>query len=280
MFGYVRINKMELKMKEYYKYRGYYCGLCKYLKENFGEISRLSLNYDITFLIILLSSIYKSQNSITKERCIVKPTQKTLRIVNDITEYGANMNIILTHNKLKDNIEDDKRIKDHILFYIHSNVYKKIDNIYKQKSEFIKNKLKELSELEKNNIMSIDKTSNIFGDIMKEVFSYKEDEYAHILGNIGFNIGKYIYILDAYEDLDEDLKKGRYNPFMNYIDNRENLKSKVENLILIILSFIEEDINKLELSENRGIVENIIYSGMYLRFINIMKGRDNDEKSI
>ena len=115
---------------------------------------------------------------------------------------------------------------------------------------------------------------------MRNVFCYKEDEYKHILGNIGFNIGKYIYILDGYEDLDEDLKKERYNPFMNYIDNREELKSKVENLILIILSFIEEDINKLELSENKGIVENIIYSGMYLRFINIMKGRDNDEKSI
>ncbi len=280
MFGYVRINKMELKMKEYYKYRGYYCGLCKYLKENFGEISRLSLNYDVTFLIILLSSIYKSEDSITKERCIVKPMSKNLRIVNEITEYGANMNIILTHNKLKDNIDDDKRIKDHVFYYIHGKVYKKTDSTYKQKSEYIQNKLKELHVLEKNNTMSIDKTSNIFGDIMREVFSYKEDEYTHILGNIGFNIGKYIYILDAYEDLDEDLKKGRYNPFINYKENKEELKNKVENLILIILSFIEEDINKLELSENRGIVENIIYSGMYLRFINIMKGRDNDEKSI
>lgn len=280
MFGYVRINKMELKVKEYYKYRGYYCGLCKYLKENFGEISRLSLNYDVTFLIILLSAIYKSENSITKERCIVKPTSKNLRIINEITEYGANINIILTHNKLKDNIDDDKRIKDHILYYIHNNVYNKTDNIYKQKSEFIQSKLKELYELEKKNTMCIDKTSNIFGDIMRDVFCYKEDEYKHILGNIGFNIGKYIYILDAYEDLDEDLKRERYNPFMNYIDNREELKSKVENLILIILSFIEEDINKLELNDNRDIVENIIYSGMYLRFINIMKGRDNNEKSI
>lgn len=280
MFGYVRINKMELKMKEYYKYRGYYCGLCKYLKQNFGEISRLSLNYDVTFLIILLSSIYKSENSITKERCIVKPASKNLRIVNEITEYGANMNIILTHNKLKDNVDDDKRIKDHLFYYIHSRVYNKTDSTYKQKSEYIQSKLKELYELEKNNTMCIDKTSNIFGDIMREVFRYKEDEYTHILGNIGFNIGKYIYILDAYDDLDEDLKKERYNPFMNYIDNREELKSKVENLILIILSFIEEDINKLELSENKGIVENIIYSGMYLRVINIMKGRDNDEKSI
>ncbi|CAH2211985.1 DUF5685 family protein [Tepidibacter aestuarii] len=280
MFGYVRINKMELKIKEYYKYRGYYCGLCKYLKENFGEISRLSLNYDVTFLITLLSSIYKSENSITKERCLVKPMNKNLRIVNDITEYGANMNIILTHNKLKDNIDDDKRIKDYLLFYMHKSVYKKINNTYRQKSEFIQNKLKELSELEKDNTMNIDKTSNIFGDIMREVFHYKDDEYTYILGNIGFNIGKYIYILDAYEDLDDDFKLGRYNPFMNYIDNKEELKNKVENIILLILSFIEEDIMKLELSDNKGIVENIIYSGMYLRFTNIMKGRDNDEKSI
>ncbi|SHH41233.1 DUF5685 family protein [Tepidibacter thalassicus] len=281
MFGYIRINKMELKVREYYTYKGYYCGLCKYLKKNFGEISRFSLNYDITFLIILLSSIYELKSEITRERCVVNPIQKNLRIVNEITEYASNMNIILTYNKLKDNVKDDKRIKDRICYLIYKHVYNKAYNKYRQKSDYIRKKLNELNNLEEKNCMDIDKVSNIFADIMGEIFCYKEDEYKNILRNIGFNIGKYIYILDAYEDLEEDNIKKRFNPFMEYIQKKDELKIKVENLLLMILSFIEEDIQKLNIKNNKGIIENIIYSGMYLKFRNtLVKGSEKNEKSI
>lgn len=280
MFGYVRINKMELRFREYYTYRGYYCGLCKYLKENFGEISRLSLNYDITFLILLLSSVYNPKSEVTRERCIVHPVEKNLRIVNDITEYGANMNIILTHNKLSDNLKDDKRIRDYIGYLGYKNIYIKAYTKYKKQSDYINNKLNELNDLEKENCTNIDKVSNVFGEIMKEVFKFKEDEYETILKNIGFNLGKYIYILDAYEDLEEDYKKRRYNPFIEYINRKDELSTKVEDMIILILSFMEEDIEKLDLKYNKGIIENIIYSGMYLRFKNILKGCDKIERSV
>ncbi|SHJ94040.1 DUF5685 family protein [Tepidibacter formicigenes] len=280
MFGYIRINKMELKLREYYTYRGYYCGLCKYLKENFGEISRLSLNYDITFLIILLSSIYELKSIVTRERCIANPIQENLRIINEITEYASNMNIILTYNKLNDNLKDDKRIKDYIYYLGYKHVYNKAYNKYKQKSDYINEKLNELSILEKQKCNSIDEMSNIFGYIMAEIFSYKDDKYKEILKSIGFNIGKYIYILDAYEDLDEDYKKKRYNPFIEYMQKKDELKLKVENLLLMILSFIEGDIEKLNIKNNKGIIDNIIYSGMYLRFKNMLKGSEENEKSI
>mgnify|MGYP003196706591 FL=1 len=96
MFGYVRINKMDLTFREFDYYKGYYCGLCKYLKENHGEVSRLSLNYDITFLIVILTALYKLDSDITYERCIANPLKKKMRIVNEITEYAASMNILLS----------------------------------------------------------------------------------------------------------------------------------------------------------------------------------------
>ncbi|MBC6696393.1 hypothetical protein H9L25_06395 [Terrisporobacter mayombei] len=277
MFGYVRINKMDLTFREYENYKGYYCGLCRYLKKNHGEISRLGLNYDITFLIILLTSLYKPNTKIIEETCIVSPFKKKKKIINEITEYAASMNIILCHHKLEDNLLDDKGIKDILAYNIYKGRLKLAYEKYSEKSEIIKEQMKLLNKLEKEESSNIDMVSNTFGEIMGEIFSYKEDQYKDDLRRIGFNIGKYIYILDAYEDLEEDYKKGRYNPFSEYINKREDLKIRVDKLISISLGLLASSIDKLNLQINRGIIENIVYSGVYLRYKNILnKGSESN----
>ena len=271
MFGYVRINKMDLTFREYDYYKGYYCGLCKYLKENHGEISRLSLNYDITFLIVILTALYKLDSDITYERCIANPLKKKMRIVNEITEYAASMNILLSYYKLEDNLYDDNGIKDKLAYELYKGKLKKAYEKYPQKAEYIKQQLGNLRELEKQESKSIDKVSNTFGNLMGEIFVYKKDEYEQNLRNIGFNLGKYIYILDAYEDLEEDNKKGRYNPFIDYIDKKEELKNKVDRLISMSLGMATKNIEQLNLEFNKSIIDNIIYSGVYLRYKSILE---------
>lgn len=273
MFGYVRINKMDLTFREFDYYKGYYCGLCKYLKENHGEISRISLNYDITFLIVILSALYKLDSKITQERCIANPFKKKMRIVNEATEYAASMNILLSYYKLEDNLYDDGGIKDKVAFNIYKGRLKLAYKKYPQKAEYIKEQMENLRKLESESSKSIDKTSNTFGKIMGEIFAFKNDEYEEYLRNIGFNIGKYIYILDAYEDLDEDYKKGRYNPFIDYIDKKQELKDKAERLISISLGMVAKNIQMLNLEFNKSIIDNIIYSGVYLRYKNILEER-------
>lgn len=271
MFGYVRINKMDLTFREFDYYKGYYCGLCKYLKENHGEVSRLSLNYDITFLIVILTALYKLDSDITYERCIANPLKKKMRIVNEITEYAASMNILLSYYKLEDNLYDDNGIKDKLAYELYKGKLKKAYEKYPQKAEYIKQQLGNLRELEKQEIKSIDKVSNTFGNLMGEIFVYKKDEYEQNLRNIGFNLGKYIYILDAYEDLEEDSKKGRYNPFIDYIDKKEELKNKVDRLISMSLGMATKNIEQLNLEFNKSIIDNIIYSGVYLRYKSILE---------
>ena len=271
MFGYVRINKMDLTFREFDYYKGYYCGLCKYLKENHGEVSRLSLNYDITFLIVILTALYKLDSDITYERCIANPLKKKMRIVNEITEYAASMNILLSYYKLEDNLYDDNGIKDKLAYELYKGKLKKSYEKYPQKAEYIKQQLGNLRELEKQESKSIDKVSNIFGNLMGEIFVYKKDEYEQNLRNIGFNLGKYIYILDAYEDLEEDNKKGRYNPFIDYIDKKEELKNKVDRLISMSLGMATKNIEQLNLEFNKSIIDNIIYSGVYLRYKSILE---------
>ena len=271
MFGYVRINKMDLTFREFDYYKGYYCGLCKYLKENHGEVSRLSLNYDITFLIVILTALYKLDSDITYERCIANPLKKKMRIVNEITEYAASMNILLSYYKLEDNLYDDNGIKDKLAYELYKGKLKKAYEKYPQKAEYIKQQLGNLRELEKQESKSIDKVSNILGNLMGEIFVYKKDEYEQNLRNIGFNLGKYIYILDAYEDLEEDNKKGRYNPFIDYIDKKEELKNKVDRLISMSLGMATKNIEQLNLEFNKSIIDNIIYSGVYLRYKSILE---------
>ena len=271
MFGYVRINKMDLTFREFDYYKGYYCGLCKYLKENHGEVSRLSLNYDITFLILILTALYKLDSDITYERCIANPLKKKMRIVNEITEYAASINILLSYYKLEDNLYDDNGIKDKLAYELYKGKLKKAYEKYPQKAEYIKQQLGNLRELEKQESKSIDKVSNTFGNLMGEIFVYKKDEYEQNLRNIGFNLGKYIYILDAYEDLEEDNKKGRYNPFIDYIDKKEELKNKVDRLISMSLGMATKNIEQLNLEFNKSIIDNIIYSGVYLRYKSILE---------
>ena len=271
MFGYVRINKMDLTFREYENYKGYYCGLCKYLKENHGETLRIGLNYDITFLIVILSAIYKPKTNIFEEVCLVSPFKRKKKLINDITEYAASMNILLTYYKLEDNLLDDKGVKDILAYNLYKSKLKMAHKKYPHKSQIIKEQMKILNQLEKNKEYNIDKVSNTFGELMGEIFAYKKDKYEDDLRRIGFNIGKYIYILDAYEDLNEDYKKGRYNPFMEYINKREELKIRVDRLISISLGLLASSIDRLNLQVNRGIIENIVYSGVYLRYKNILE---------
>lgn len=277
MFGYVRINKMDLTFREYEHYKAYYCGLCKKLKSDHTELSRLSINYDITFLILILTSVYQAKSDIYHERCIVNPIKKKKHMSNEFTEYAAAMNILLTYYKLEDDVMDRGDLKDKMARAMFSKSFKTAYEKYPQKSEIIKSKLKDLSKLEEGNSSSIDKTSNTFGELMKEIFTYKEDEYSVRLGEVGFNIGKYIYIMDAYEDLDKDIKSGDYNPFKEASDDRELLKKRVDKLIMMCLSRLENAIVSLDIKVNNGIINNIIYSGVYLRYRGVMNKSTKEE---
>lgn len=278
MFGYVRINKMDLTFREYEHYKAYYCGLCKYLKRNHTELSRMTINYDITFLIVLLSSIYQPSAQVFHEKCIVDPVKKKKHIINEITEYAASMNILLAYYKLEDDVNDEGDIKSRLVRRAYKKSFKTAYDKYPQKADFIKACLGELRSLEEDQSTSIDQTSNCFARLLEEIFDYKDDEYRDRLRKIGFNIGKYIYIMDAYEDLDEDLEKGRYNPFTYYKDDREALKLRVDKLIGMTLSRLEEAILDLDIKVNKSIIDNIIYSGVYLRYKGLINGADKKKQ--
>lgn len=263
MFGYVTINKMELKFKEYYNYKAYYCGLCKSLKENYSNISRMTLNYDMTFLILVLSSLYEPNNRIYKENCIAHPFSKQLHIHNEITDYVAAINIILSYYNLLDNWDDERDVKSLALMKVLEKNFKKASSKYPLKSKKIAELLSNIRKLEQENSEEIDAVSNEFGHIMEEIFAYKNDHWENNLKKVGFFIGKYIYFLDALEDMAKDEKNKSYNPF-NLLNIAEKDKY-IKELLMLNLSYLSDSLEKLPLVQDKGIIDNIMYSGILIK---------------
>ncbi len=265
MFGYVTIHKPELKFREFDYYRSYYCGLCHTLKSKADNFGRLSLTYDMTFLTLLLTSLYESEDEAVSRRCIVHPLQKHEERINEYTEYAADMNLLLTWYKCMDDWADDRDFFRLNYAAILQPQVRKIEQRYPQKAAVIREKLQFLSEFEKRNEQEVDLPSGLFGELTAEIFAYREDEWNDLLREMGFYLGKFIYLTDAYEDLEKDVKKNRYNPLAQFKD-LPDYEEKCHQLLTMMMARCCQAFECLPIIENADILRNILYAGVWTRY--------------
>ena len=192
MFGYVMIDKPELKVKDYYKYKAYYCGLCRMLKERYGFLGQMTLTYDMTFAIVLLTSLYESDTTLSKHHCIVHPVQKHEMLQNEITEYAAAMNVILACYHFEDDWKDDKSLPGLAGSTLLNRKVRNIIRQYPVQSDAIRNSLSQLQQYEAEQATDIDLISGCFGKLMEELFLYRRDQWEPTLRRLGFYLGKFI----------------------------------------------------------------------------------------
>lgn len=275
MFGYILPEKPELKIKEYELFKAYYCGVCKSIAKRFGQFQRLTLNYDTTFLALLLSSLSAEKLRIKSERCIAHPINKRNIIKeNGIIDYAADMNIILAYYNLLDNWKDERSVLSASGMLLLKSGYNKAKKKYFEKCDIIEKRLGELSLLEKEKCSSMDRAAEPFAKLMEEILAfepiYKNEKNEEVLRWIGYNIGKWIYTLDAYDDIESDIKKKAYNPLIcqfNYgnediKDFKAKIKEPVEFNLTHSLSQISKGYELLNMKNNSNLIENIIYMGM------------------
>ena len=277
MFGYVLINKEELKFKEYDVYKSYYCGLCQTLNNRSGRFSQLTLNYDMTFLQLLLTGLYEPKTKLENFRCKIHPFKKSIKRRNEITDYIADMNLFLAYLNCIDDWEDEKKLSRKIYTIIVKNKVKKIKKQYPEKTAKLEAILKKSSEYEKKKEYDIDKISSYSGELMSELFLYKEDEWKQTLSRMGFFLGKYIYIIDAYEYIEKDLKKGNYNPFSEIYQN-EDFDDFVNQILTMMISECAREFEELPIIEDVDILRNILYSGVWAKFQSIRNKRKQVEE--
>lgn len=269
MFGYVLVNKPELRIREFDTYRSYYCGLCHTLGDRHGLCGKMTLTYDMTFLVMLLSDLYDEEDRVREARCIIHPVHKHCVRQNTVTEYCADMGLLLSYYKCLDDWQDDKKVSARVLAELLKIKCKPIEEQYRQKARFIKEKLNELnaieSEEQENGISHIDRAARVFGEIMAEIFVYKDDQWKEDLYKVGFYLGKYVYLLDAYEDIEDDVKKDSYNPFVNIYKN-SNFEDQVLSLLMMMIGECTDAFERLPIVENIEIMRNILYSGVWGKF--------------
>ncbi len=295
MFGYIVVNQQEMKYKEFDEYHRYYCGLCRSLKDCKGTRGQLSLSYDMTFLVMLLTGLYEPEENKGFRKCVAHPMSKHEFIQNRYSDYAADMNIILTYYKCLDDWQDEKKV----FRKLYSDLLMRDKDVkdggdffkYEKKIAVIIEKLKEISELEKENSDDLDKLAGSFGEVLAEIFAAHSDEWEDNLRRVGYNLGRFVYILDAYDDMEKDIKKGTFNPLISRLDNFsgndpsvitseqwEKLSVKIKEVLMLQASECAKEFEKLPIIKNVEILRNILYSGIWNSYYRVTTKRLNKEK--
>ena len=265
MFGYIIINKAEMKFKEFDVYHSFYCGICRELKRKYGASGQMSLSYDMTFLAILLTSLYEPETKNGSCKCIAHPFESHETRNNVFTEYAADMNILFALYKCHDDWEDEKKLWKLVYEKILEGKAGNLKQKYAEKVRKISLLMHDFSEAERAGNADIDTMAGLFGNVMAEIVAVREDEWADNLRRLGFFLGKFIYLCDAYEDVEEDIKKGTFNPLKKKYDNPD-FEEECKTILMMMMSECCREFEKLPILENVEILRNILYSGVWGRY--------------
>ena len=231
MFGFVIADWKSLSKQEQNRYTGVYCGICRRIRAQSSNLSRLGLSYDMAFLALLLMSLYEPEEITGKRACMLHPIRPRSYVENDIINYCADMNVALAYYKALDDHQDDRKLSGKIMTNIFGESMDRICDTYPRQCKAIEDAIRNLGIMERNAEKNPDEPAACFGTLMAELFIYKEDHWSEELWHMGMALGRYIYLADAAIDYRKDLKKGSYNPFIA-MDSGEDLERWEEYLVL------------------------------------------------
>lgn len=288
MFGYIRTQRSELRLREYDYYRATYCGLCRTMGKCTGQCSRMSISYDVAFLANVRMLLLDSETNIKKRGCLVHPFRKRgMMEPNDELRYAACASAILAYEKCRDDVADEKgmrRVKARFRCMAFRAAYRRAKKRYPSLAQSVREQLTKLSALEAANTPSVDALAGMFGDLLGCVFAHGlEGNDARLARKIGFETGRFIYILDALDDLEKDAKRGEFNPFLTLYGRAPNEVERegVRTALLQGLCDLEAAFDLLPMREDptaREVLNNILYLGMPNAIKNVLEGKREEKR--
>lgn len=270
MFGYIQVNCKTLTEENKKRFRACYCGLCHALNARFGNAGRLTLSNDMTFLMLLLSSLYEPDETCYDERCVLHPAKKHQAVVSKAAEFAADMNIILAYHKCLDDVADEGSLRGRAGEMALRRAYRKVYARYPQKCENVKGILEKIAELEKARTDDIDAIARLSGQMLAEIFVWKNDVFAPYLREIGMALGAFIYLMDAFEDYDGDIRCGRYNPLI-MMHEQQDYKARMEDILTMLMAKSMRAFDYLPLERDVQLLKNILYSGVWNKYAWLLK---------
>lgn len=278
MFGYVNVLKDELKVKEYSFYRAVYCGVCTACGKGLSHASKLGLSYDAAFAALLLLSVSVEPVEAKKRRCIANPFKKRQYIASKSIDYAASAWAILAYYKFLDDWRDNKNPKALLGLMFFSKAKKKAAKKFPGLLEKIDTGIKKLSELENKNCTDVDLPSAVSGEMLAACLTppYIGRESLRQLEEMGKNLGRWIYLMDAADDFDKDKKRGSYNPLVLNFKNKKEAAEKSREHMTYTLSSMALSYELLEIKKNKSILDNIIYLGVAAKQQEVLEEKTNE----
>lgn len=265
MFGYVLTNCKTLTDAQKLRFRSFYCGMCRTLKERYGNIERLTLSNDMTFLALVLSALYEPEEISGSGRCLPHPVKKREYVRTPYMEYAVDLNVALAYHKCRDNWQDDKNPAFAAASGALKHAYKRACAYRPEKCRAIEEWMDEISVYEKSGRDAIDPPMNMTGRMMGILFAYEDDLWAENLRRMGDALGRFIYFMDAYEDLPKDVKKGKFNPLRSMM-NQPDYEDICRDALLMMIAECAEEFELLPVVRDADLIRNIIYSGVWAKY--------------
>lgn len=268
MFGYVKFDKPNLYIKDYSLYNAVYCGLCKSIGKTCGNIARFTLSYDVAFFSVILHNITGLDVKITRQRCIEHPILSfPMAETDELTDKLGALNTVLTYYKLTDDVEDDNRGRFARLAFRSGR--KRVLKKYPEIENIVRKHMTEQSKVEKAKTASVDMAADATALMVSELSDYFLGQYAtEYTKRLFYALGKWIYLIDALDDYDKDIKKKHYNPFvLSYGDENKKtlLSSRTEDIDFMFSCLFKEmweSRQNIKFRFNAELVDNILFGGL------------------
>lgn len=280
MFGYINVNSQELSEENKRIYESYYCGLCRGLRQFCGKKGQMLLNYDMTFLVVLLTGLYEPKTVLEDFTCAIHPIKRRCYRANAVQNYAAQMNVLLAYYNLVDDWKDERSYTRKTFAVMLKKDYERVEKAYPRQTEAVENYIAKLAEYEKNKETNIDLVAGLTGEMLGEIFAWREDEWYDELKTLGFYMGKFIYLMDAYEDLESDIRKDSYNPlrFLETEDAQE-FETLCRLMMTSMISECAKSFERLPILLHADILRNILYSGVWSKYEYLQLKRKKKKKA-
>jgi len=272
MFGYVRPVREELKCKDFDLYRATYCGLCQTMRRRCGLLAPMVLNFDFTFLAILLAP-GEGERLRHRCRCHIPPFRRRCMCEQSAAlELAADESVILAYWQLRDKVRDESFVRGLPARSFSTFLYPCYCRAARRQPEFerlVFRQLEKLHRLEDDTCPSIDRTADAFAPLLQGAAPKTGDVGRdRAMEQLLYHLGRWIYLIDAWEDRARDEKSGAYNPFLAAGADKE----RASFLLYASLSEVEKAYDLLNISYAEGLIENIIYQGCRARTRQVLGG--------
>lgn len=294
LFGYVKPYKPELKIAEFEWYKGIYCGLCKQMGRLYGPIARMMLSYDMTFLALVSLSLKDQCHGLKRQVCIAHPlTKKNCMCACDDLSFAAHTAMIMAYYKVKDNIRDSGfwgKIKYALALPVVSFTHRKAKKCQPEMEEAVAAMMEQQWKAEQETVTSIDRASDPTATALGKIAAMlgTDEKRKYILQKVGYMLGKYIYLIDALDDLEDDIKTGNYNPYLLKFHTKQPTEEQKKEIIQYAVEVTNLTIAQLaaayellDIKRFKPILDNIIYLGLKdTRTIILQKREKQNDRSI